>query len=261
MAIMKTIIAASVLASSVLAVPLVGYEKRDLVVNTVTKVDWVTVNATATVWVDDHNKPVKTDIPTIAGAVTAIPTSFSSITSSSSTYSAPSVTPPAPPAPVASSSSPIPVAPIYSPAGFVEQPSPSPSSTPVANSAVPVAAPSSTAIVQQKSTGTCEGLGSGCTGDVTHYDGGLGACGWDVNSASDMQIALPYALMGTQSNGNPYCGRSLTIVGPAGNSVQATVGDKCMGCEGYAIDLTNVLFAAVVPNGDGRVHGIQWYFN
>jgi hypothetical protein len=263
MAILKNIIAAAVLASSTLAVPL-GLEKRDLVVNTVTKTDWVTVQATAVVWVDDNGKPVSTETPSVAGAVTAIPTTSSSATTAAAVVvvssGAPHAAPPAP-APVASSSSSSAPAPTYSPAGFAEQPSPSPSTSWAASSAAPAPAPSSTVMIQQKSSGTCEGPGSGCSGDITHYDGGLGACGWNVNTASDMQIALPYALMGTQSNGNPYCGRSLTIVGTSGNKVQATVGDKCMGCTGNSIDLTNALFSAVAPNGDGRVSGITWYFN
>jgi hypothetical protein len=91
---------------------------------------------------------------------------------------------------------------------------------------------------------------------------GLGACGWNVNSGSDMQIALPYAFMGTQSNGNPYCGRSVTLYNPTtGTTVQATVGDKCMGCVDRAIDCTDALFNAIAPGGDGRVSGIQWWLN
>lgn len=76
-----------------------------------------------------------------------------------------------------------------------------------------------------------------------------------------MQIALPHGMMGTQSNGNPFCGRSLSIIAADGSTVQATVGDKCMGCEGDSIDLTDALFKAVRPNGDGRVSGVKWYFN
>ena len=76
-----------------------------------------------------------------------------------------------------------------------------------------------------------------------------------------MQVALPVGLMGDLSNDNPYCGRSLTIQGPGGTSVQATVGDKCMGCSGYSIDLTDVCFNAVAPDGDGRVSGVSWWFN
>lgn len=148
--------------------------------------------------------------------------------------------------------------------------------TPVGTQAPPVTVESatlSTEVVTQSlplpsetldppgSSGPCEGEGNACTGDVTHWDGGVGACGWAVDTDRDMQVALPHAMMGTQSNGNPYCGRSLTIRSPSGQKISATVGDKCMGCESRSIDLTDALFQAVVPFGDGRVSNIQWWFN
>lgn len=69
--------------------------------------------------------------------------------------------------------------------------------------------------------------------------------------------------MGSQSNGNPYCGRSVTLYNPtSGTTVQATVGDKCMGCVDRAIDCTNTLFSAITDGkGDGRESGIQWWLN
>lgn len=113
----------------------------------------------------------------------------------------------------------------------------------------------------KRQAGACEGPDSQCWGEVTHWDGGLGACGWQVNTESDFQVSLPHALMGEQSNGNPYCGRSVTIFNSAtGATAQATVGDKCMGCEGYNIDLTNVLFNTIA-GCDGRCGGFQWWFN
>ena len=60
--------------------------------------------------------------------------------------------------------------------------------------------------------------------------------------------------------GNPYCGKSLSIKGTDGNIIQATVGDKCMGCSGFSIDLTDALFTIVAPTGDGRVSGVEWWF-
>merc|ERR1712130_670655 len=108
----------------------------------------------------------------------------------------------------------------------------------------PVAAPTNSASSGQSSTTY--------TGDITHWDGGLGACGWNVDTNADMQIAMPVGMMGSQSNGNPFCGKSLTIKNPStGVTAQATVGDKCMGCTGGSIDLTNVLFAAVGGGCDG----------
>ena len=77
-------------------------------------------------------------------------------------------------------------------------------------------------------------------------------------------IALPYEFMGTASNSNPYCGKTLTIYNPAtGASVQATVMDKCMGCTGRSIDLTETLFGDLTggDTGLGRVSGVDWWFN
>lgn len=67
--------------------------------------------------------------------------------------------------------------------------------------------------------------------------------------------------MGTQSNGNPYCGRTVSIKGTDGSIHTGTVVDKCMGCEGYSIDLAPGLFSAVAPAGDGRVGDIEWWFS
>jgi hypothetical protein len=91
-------------------------------------------------------------------------------------------------------------------------------------------------------------------------DIGYGSCGTIIDDNAN-SIALPHGLMGAQSNGNPYCGRTVSIKGTDGSIHQATVADKCGGCDSYAIDLTPVLFNAVAPAGDGRVHGIQWWFN
>lgn len=258
MAVLKnTLLAALALVYTASAVPL-ALERRAVETNVVTETVWVTVDTTTTVYVEPTaNK----EAPPAAAAATST-----------------GIVQPISPSPAAASPAPA----ANSPAAFAQQaaaqeppPAASPSTTaaaaapPAASSAAPVvAAPSSSAApaVQaasgsSSSGGPCQGSGNACTGDITHYDGGLGACGWNVNTASDMQIALPHGMMGTQSNGNPFCGRSLSIIAADGSTVQATVGDKCMGCEGDSIDLTDALFKAVRPNGDGRVSGVKWYFN
>jgi hypothetical protein len=247
----NSLIAALALAACTSAVPL-ALDKRAAITNTVTVTEWTTVDVTSTLWVDEKPTPA-VEAPPAAAAVTTT-------TAAPVVSSAPAE--PAPVQPQAAAAAPAaPVAPVEAPAAFAAAANPS------TVSSAPAAATSATPAVQAKTAGAasgsgpCEGSGNVCTGDVTHYDGGLGACGWDVNTNSDMSIALPYALMGTQSNGNPYCGRSLSIKASDGSIVTATVGDKCMGCTGESIDLTDVLFEAVVPNGDGRVSGIQWWFN
>jgi hypothetical protein len=109
----------------------------------------------------------------------------------------------------------------------------------------------------------CEGQGDACVGDVTHWDGGVGACGTNVDTTTDLAIALPFAFMGTLSNTNPYCGRSVTLYNPtSGTTVQATVRDKCMGCVDRAIDCTDILFDQITDGlGNGRMSGIVWWLN
>jgi hypothetical protein len=75
-----------------------------------------------------------------------------------------------------------------------------------------------------------------------------------------MVIALPHDLMGTQSNGNPYCGKTVTIQ-KGSAKVIATVVDKCMGCTGMSIDLSNKAFSGLgIAYDTGRTQG-TWWFN
>ena len=118
---------------------------------------------------------------------------------------------------------------------------------------------SSGALSSASGSATCEGKGLACQGDITYYDGGLGACGTNVDLTGN-GIALLFAFMGTQSNGNPYCYRTLTIYNPAtGILAQAEVMDKCEGCDGRSINLTPALFSTLTDNdlGLGRVHGVD----
>jgi len=66
-------------------------------------------------------------------------------------------------------------------------------------------------------------------------------------------------MMGSQSNGNPYCGQTITV-SLNGNSIQATVVDKCMGCEGDSIDLSTHAFSQLADESVGRTEA-SWYFN
>lgn len=253
MAVLRTLlIAASLLAPAVVAVPIM--EKRNIYTHTETAITWITVEETTTVYVDaaDPTPPpaaattITTDIPAAVFAQTSdAPSTFATQVANLATTSAwvsevPAAAPSAPASPPVAPANPV---------------TPEPSDA----APVPVQPKDTTGSI----TGTCEGTGNTCVGDVTHWDGGLGACGWNVDTSSQMAIALPHGFMGTQSNGNPFCGRSVTLVNPtSGTTVQATVGDKCMGCEGRSIDCTDALFNAITDGkGDGRLSGIQWYFS
>ncbi|KAJ8068125.1 hypothetical protein OCU04_003696 [Sclerotinia nivalis] len=95
------------------------------------------------------------------------------------------------------------------------------------------------------------------SGDLTFYDVGLGACGW-TNSDSELVVAMSAGLMGTQSNGNPNCGKKIKI-NYKGKSVTVKVVDKCMGCARYDLDLSPAAFKVLAPESAGRVKG-TWSF-
>jgi hypothetical protein len=291
------------------AVPQFSLEKRvaSVVWTTITDEVWVTDQYTKTVWVDPatvvsatatssaskthkhHNighasssssiastsSTSSTVVPVVVAPTTSstlavvVPSSTSSTLSSSSSTSAAAgqffATSPLPevvsttsssssvyvaPAPTTTSSSSVYVA---------------PSST---VSAVSVASSSAAAT----SSGGSSSGGSGTySGDLTHYDAGLGACGL-TSLGTDPVVALPYAKMGTKSSGddpNPYCGKMITVY-YKGVSAQAKVVDKCMGCVGDSIDLSDAVFSALIPGSDpsdpssttdpGRVQG-SWSFD
>ncbi|KAG4428539.1 hypothetical protein IFR05_015978 [Cadophora sp. M221] len=90
-----------------------------------------------------------------------------------------------------------------------------------------------------------------CSGDITYYEAGLGACGVTADGSVEKVIALPVSLMGAQSNGNPYCGKTVTIK-KGSKTTTATVVDKCMGCEGNSIDLSNAAFLELADLSVGR---------
>jgi hypothetical protein len=73
-------------------------------------------------------------------------------------------------------------------------------------------------------------------------------------------VALSHELMGEQSNGNKYCGMTITITNAAGKTAQATVKDKCMGCAYNNIDVSSYVFDQLADPSAGRVQ-VTWTFN
>jgi predicted amidohydrolase len=73
-------------------------------------------------------------------------------------------------------------------------------------------------------------------------------------------VAVSSALMGAQSNGNPFCGRSITVKAN-GNTLTAQVRDKCPSCAVGDIDGTERMFIDLFGSlTDGR-REIEWWFN
>jgi len=285
----KNIIAASALLSIAAAVPMA---KRDIVWVTETDEAVVTVPVTKTVWVDPtathygHHHAHSTVTSHIQSTVTASasPVETSSSAESSSSYVAPSssetpttsstsvyVAPTTSStsvyvAPTTSSTS-VYVAPTTSSTSIYVAPTTSSTSIYVApttsSTSVYVAPTSSTPTTTSTQAASSASSASGATytGDITYYETGEGSCGW-TSSDSDAIVAIPHGMManGANPNANPLCGTYITI-SYAGSTNKAKIVDTCMGCDGASIDLSPTLFTAVAPDGDGRVHGVEWWFD
>jgi hypothetical protein len=244
-------LAAALLATVASASPI---EKR--AVEWVYVTDTVTdyVDLTTTIWLDSTPATSATSTPkpntltSIVHLTSILPGSPAAFYSLSTTQSTPSVTstviPAVPVAPTTTSSVTTTPPAVAAVAPVVT--TSTPAAAPVVSTPSPPA-PSVSAVVSNASPASANGPFSG---DMTYYETGLGACGW-TNVDTDMIIAMPFEMMGTLSNSNPYCGRTISITAN-GVTATATVADKCMGCVGYSIDMSPSLFQKFYPLGDGR---------
>lgn len=251
------------------------HARRDAAVVTNVVDVYETVMLTATVWVDEQGNTISDPVTgTAASTVTGKPQTtvkpgeFNEPTStaapvvptpSPSSEAAPSV-PETTTIQVASVTPPAPVVPTSVAEPVVTTPA---VSTPDVATPVVASAIASTSSVASTPSGSSSGecnSGSPCSGDITFYEAGLGACGLTSDGSSENVVALPHEFMGTQSNGNPFCGKTVTIV-YGGKTVQATVVDKCMGCVGRDLDLSNAAFDGLgIAESVGRTTA-DWYFN
>lgn len=256
------------------------HEKREVVWTTAVEVVTETIPITTTIWVDADEVATTTTSSDNAGqfyettsAVVVQTSSSTSSTPKSSSTHAPAAKPasvavapkvasyapqplttstPAPAVVVSTASS---VAPVVSSVAPVPYVAPVSSAAPAVSSTAPAAEASA---ATSGYSGVC-GPGSPCSGDITYYEAGLGACGDYSNGNTTRVIALPVGMMGAQSNGNPFCGMTVTI-NRNGKSTVATVVDKCMGCVGNSIDLSNLAFEDLADFALGRTQA-TWHFN
>jgi hypothetical protein len=218
-------------------------DKRGLVVTWVTE----TVYETVTALVDDSTTQL---IMPSTKPTTTTSTTSTSVTASPGQFFEPPTTSVAPPA---TSEAPPVVPPVVeSPPPVVEPPS---------SSSPPAPAPTPT----QEPDGGSGGSGSGgpsYSGDITYYAVGLGACGFDDSGKdrTDNIVAVSSQLMGAQSNGNPFCNKSITIKAN-GKTIQAVVRDKCPSCAVGDIDGTEKMFLELFGSLDAGRQPIEWWFN
>lgn len=253
-------------------------KERDLRIFTVTDWEIKTVTSYTTIWISaTDSTPVSTPSP-----VTATSTSTAQ---QEHHHSNPS---PAPAQSTSTTSSISVAVPVTTSAAAAPA-----SSAPVSSSQIQVQSTTSTisnSPAQSTSSGTypvakigdaiaADGPctpGQLCNGDITHFNPsmGLGACGykdWNAKTIwqdTDYVVAVSANIMGSFSNGgtpdsvNELCKRSVHIKAQdGGQDVVARVVDKCPTCPGnFDLDLSPVVFDKVAPNGDGRVHNVEWYW-
>lgn len=263
-----------------------GHEKRDLVTVIETEMEVVTVTEyiddTTTTWITpEAQATVTTSLAQAVPTTTDVPGQFFEGASSSS---------PSEPSPPAVPDTPT-VAPVVVPttSAYVPPHPPPPAPTPATTAPAPVAEPSvasvaaaAPAAVQSSSDASSPSGADVKTGDLTYYTVGMGACGEDDSGKDNTEniVALSHLLMGTQSNGNPMCGKTITI-SAGGKTVQATVKDKCMGCDTDNIDgkpsrsqdlyrrqrpltliaVSTVAFVSLMGSTDVGRGKVDWWFN
>lgn len=272
------VLTGAVFAAFSSAVPI---QQRDVVWETVTNVVWTTVDVTTTIGGDQPTTapvavpettsadpaPAPSETTSVSSAPAPAPTTTSetaptqaapapqvvSSSSSTSSVSAPATTAPAPETSVPSTTSaPAPTT-TYAPA-------PSSSSS---SSSSSTSAPAPTSSASSSSSSSSSGLcseSSPCSGEGTYYDTATSSlnpssCGTTNDGTSEDVLALPYGLMVDSD-----CGKSVTV-SYRGKTAKATVVDKCMGCQGQSIDLSRHLFDQLASEIDGRLYGVQWWFN
>ncbi|ERT01643.1 expansin family protein [Sporothrix schenckii 1099-18] len=177
----------------------------------------------------------------------------------SSTYVAPTTSTPVAAVPTTSST-----------AAAVQEPStPAYVAPSVATTSTPAAAASPSTSSSSSGSGGSGGSGSSSgssgttfTGDMTYYTVGMGSCGTDQTGEDLSQniVAINVEQMGSQSNDNPLCGKTITI-SANGNTATATIMDKCMGCAYGAIDVSEKVFTDIFGSLDAGRSPVTWWFN
>jgi expansin (peptidoglycan-binding protein) len=98
-------------------------------------------------------------------------------------------------------------------------------------------------------------------GRATYYnDAGYGACGTQIDAATQLLAAAPAAYWTTANpNNDPLCRGVSVRVSYNGRTVTVPVVDKCPSCDGGHIDLSAPAFAQLADPGLGTIP-VTWTF-
>lgn len=235
------------------------HEKRALVVEIATA--WVT----ATVIIgDEGTSTLPPSVPANTGAEFFEP-SFTPVPTTLVPQVAPSPAPvveaPAPPPPQPTTPQPEPTtaAPVVQP---VQQ---APAAAPSSAAQAPPAqeAPASSSGGGSSSGGSSSGHNYEATGDITYYDIGQGACGYDDSAENDTGMVAAISAdfwnsistltnSGMNSPSHPLCDKKVKLTAN-GKTVTVTARDKCPGCTKTSIDVSKKAFTELFGSlGVGR---------
>lgn len=98
-------------------------------------------------------------------------------------------------------------------------------------------------------------------GRATYYnDAGFGACGTQINAATQMLVAAPAAYWTTANpNNDPLCQGVSIRVSYNGRTITVPVVDKCPSCDSAHIDLSQPAFAQLADTNLGNIP-VTWTF-
>ncbi|KAI0856262.1 RlpA-like double-psi beta-barrel-protein domain-containing protein-containing protein [Xylaria cubensis] len=141
----------------------------------------------------------------------------------------------------------------------------------------PVSTESSNAPVSGSSYAGADAFGTSSmdtakySGDITYYDLGLGACGYDDSGVGTTKhiVAISHAdwynrgsgtSLGIDMPNHPWCDQTITIQA-GGKSTTALVHDICPGCAAGSIDVSSSTFDALFGSLDGGRESATWSFD
>ncbi|MDX3661037.1 RlpA-like double-psi beta-barrel domain-containing protein [Streptomyces sp. ID05-26A] len=102
------------------------------------------------------------------------------------------------------------------------------------------------------------GTASAVSGTASYYnDAGYGACGTQINAATQMLVAAPAALWTTPNpNNDPLCRKSIRVT-HNGKTITVPIKDKCPSCASNKIDLSQPAFASLANTSVGIIN-VTW---
>jgi len=98
-------------------------------------------------------------------------------------------------------------------------------------------------------------------GNATYYnDAGYGACGTQINAATEMLVAVSYTYWTTANpNNDPLCSGVSVEVTYNGQTITVPVRDKCPSCAAGHIDLSLPAFRQLADPNLGNIP-LTWKF-